>query len=143
MGEGEDFECPDCGTDFSFGTPACPGCGVEVEWDGVQATDVVTDELDLLDPRLPHYEEPVEASSKVFSVFGLACALLTIAAFVGTVLLMRWDTWIGGAAEDTIGDRQRLLIYLGAVATTVFALLSIIDLIRVSSKQPILGEGDY
>ncbi len=66
----------------------------------------------------------------MFSRFGLVWAVLTVLAFTGTVLLLNWDIWIRGEAESSIGDTQRTMIYTGAIATTAFAILTIIDLLR-------------
>ncbi|MCK4970024.1 MAG: hypothetical protein KAS77_05835, partial [Thermoplasmata archaeon] len=87
--------------------------------------------LTLVDPRLPAAEEPPkEVPDRVFSRFGLVWAALTVLAFTGTVLLLNWDIWIRGEAESSIGDTQRMMIYTGAIATTAFAILTIIDLLR-------------
>lgn len=128
MGDGDAFECPDCGSSFSYGTVSCPGCGVEIEWD--PADELEVEGLTLVDPRLPAEEPLEEVPERVFSRFGLVWAVLTVLAFTGTVLLLNWDTWIRGEAESSIGDTQRMMIYAGAIATTAFAILTIIDLFR-------------
>lgn len=46
------------------------------------------------------------------------------------MLLLNWDTWIRGEAESSIGDDQRMMIYAGAIVTTVFAILTIFDLLK-------------
>ena len=134
MGDGDAFECPDCGSSFSYGTVSCPGCGVEIEWDPgdeLETEEVEVEGLTLVDPRLPAAEEPPEeVPDRVFSRFGLVWAVLTVLAFTGTVLLLNWDIWIRGEAESSIGDTQRTMIYTGAIATTAFAILTIIDLLR-------------
>lgn len=133
MGEGDAFECPDCGSSFTLGTGTCPGCGVELEWDEadeLEAEENMEEPLQLVDPRLPPEERGTDPEERVFSRFGLVFALLTIVAFVGTVVLLNWDTWIRGEPEASIGDTQRMLIYAGAVATTIFAVLTIFDLLR-------------
>jgi hypothetical protein len=127
--EGKDYECPECGSDFPEGTDRCPGCGVGIEWDEDAPEDGVPD----LDERLERIEQSLgegrEGSERVFSRFGLAFAMLTLLAFFATVLVIRWDTLVQGAEVDTIGESQRLVVYAGAIATTVFALLSIIDVV--------------
>jgi hypothetical protein len=133
MAGGDEFECPDCGSPFPLGTARCPGCGVELEWDdtdGLEAEEVMHEPLELVDPRLPPREGNPPATDRVFSRLGLLGAALTVAAFIGTTVLLNWDTWVRGEAEASVGDTQRLLIYAGAVATTVFALLTIYDLLR-------------
>jgi hypothetical protein len=66
----------------------------------------------------------------MFSRWGLLSAVLTVLAFVGTVLLLNWDVWVRGEASASIGDQQRTLIYTGAVVTTVLAVFTIVDLLR-------------
>ena len=139
MGDGGPFECPDCGRSFSYGTSSCPGCGVDLEWDDEEeaTTDEVGDEgLRLVDPRLLPVEgrQAMPGEERIFSRWGLVFALLTVLAFVGTVLLLNWDVWIRGEETPSIGDQQRTLIYVGAVTTTVFAVLTIIDLLMGSPK---------
>jgi hypothetical protein len=134
MGKGEEYECPDCGASFGFGQDSCPGCGVDVDWDDVQGVVIGNEPTRLVDPRLEQVSEEIVPPEPVFSRWGLVFTLLTALGFAGTLLLMRWDTWVRGAAEDSIGDDQRLLIYAGAVATTVFAILAILDIVRGQSK---------
>jgi hypothetical protein len=62
--------------------------------------------------------------------------VLTFLGFLGTVLLLRWDTWVQGAAEESVGDNQRMLIYAGGVTTVVFGLVAIFDAMRA------IGPGD-
>jgi hypothetical protein len=133
MVEGDEFECPDCGSSFSYGTVSCPGCGVEIDWDPseeLETEEVEVEGLTLVDPRLPPEEPLDEVPDKLFSRFGLVWAVITVLAFSGTVLLLNWDTWIRGEAESSIGDTQRMMIYAGAIVTTVFAFLTIYDLLK-------------
>jgi hypothetical protein len=134
MGEGEEYECPDCGTSFGFGEGECPNCGVDLDWDDTEAVEIGHEPMRLVDPQLPEVSEEVVPPEAVFSKYGMVFALLTAVAFLGTLLLIRWDTWIAGAAEDSIGDDQRLLIYAGAVATIAFALMAIFDIMRGQTK---------
>jgi hypothetical protein len=140
MGRGEEYECPDCGASFGFGQDNCPGCGADVDWDDVKGVEIGNEPTRLVDPRLEPVREEVVPPEPVFSQWGLVFTLLTALGFAGTLLLMRWDTWVRGAAEDSIGDDQRLLIYAGAVATTVFAILAILDIVRGQSK-PVASPG--
>jgi len=66
----------------------------------------------------------------VLSAVGLVFFVLAILAVVGTAVLMHWDVWIGGAAKESIGDRQRLLTYLGIVGIAVCAIVAIVDILR-------------
>jgi hypothetical protein len=134
MGGGEEYECPDCGSSFTYGAENCPDCGVDFDWDDTEGVEIGTDRLRLVDPRLPPEEVEKVPVEPIFTPWGTMFALLTVAAFVGTVLLMNWDTWVRGAAEASIGYSQRMLIYAGAVVTTVFAVLAIIDILRGHGK---------
>ena len=66
----------------------------------------------------------------IFSVFGLAFVILTVLALIATIIALRWDMWIGGASEETIGDHQKLYIYLGVVGIVVCAVVSFVDVFR-------------
>lgn len=134
MGKGDEYECPDCGTSFGFGEGECPKCGVEIDWDDAGAVEIGQEPLRLVDPQLPDVREDTVPPGPVFSRWGLVFALLTAVAFLGTLVLLRWDTWVGGAAEESIGEDQRALIYAGAVATTAFAIMAILDIIRGQAK---------
>jgi predicted RNA-binding Zn-ribbon protein involved in translation (DUF1610 family) len=130
MEDGVEYECPDCGSGFTIDFDNCPGCGVELDWGDAE---VAIDE-DLGGPppdeesEQPHGEVADEGS--LFSRTGEIFASLTVLGFLATVLLIRWDTWVRGTAEDSIGDNQRVLIYLGSLVTMTFALLTIWDIIR-------------
>jgi magnesium-transporting ATPase (P-type) len=130
MGRGEEYECPDCGALFGFGQQDCPSCGVGIDWDDAEGVEIGEEPLKLMDPRLPHREEAIVSQEPVFSRWGLVLSLLTAVAFLGTMMMMRWDTWVRGEAMDSVGDDQRMLIYAGAVATTLFAILAILDIMR-------------
>ena len=130
MGNGEDYECPDCGTSFGFGALRCPDCGVQLDWDDLEGVEIGREPVRLTDPRLPRVREEIVPPEPIFSQWGLVFTLLTVIGFFGTILLMRWDTWVRGAAVDSIGDDQRVLIYAGAVATTAFAILAMLDIVR-------------
>jgi hypothetical protein len=134
MGNGDDYECPECGASFAFGEDSCPGCGVDMDWDDVTAVEIGREPTRLIDPRLEGQENKTASPEPVFSRWGTVFALLTALGFLGTLLLLRWDTWVRGAPEDAIGDDQRILIYAGAVATTVFAILAILDIVRGQAK---------
>ncbi|UCC94151.1 MAG: hypothetical protein JSW25_05685 [Thermoplasmata archaeon] len=130
MGRGNEYECPDCGASFGFGKEECPSCGVEIDWDGTESVEIGEEPVRLVDPRLPEVREEVVPPEPIFSRWGLIFVLLTVLAFSGTVLLMRWDTWVRGEEVDSIGDSQRTLIYAGTFATTAFAILAILDIMR-------------
>lgn len=141
MGNGEYYECPDCSASFDFGEETCPDCGVVIDWDDLRGVEVGKEPMRLVDPQLPKVEEEVVPPEPIFSQWGLIFMLLTVIGFVGTLLLIRWDTWVRGAEEDVIGDTQRMLIYAGAVATTVFAILAILDIVRGQPKPSAMPGG--
>jgi hypothetical protein len=142
MGRGDEYECPDCGTSFGFGQGQCPGCGVTMDWDDAEGVEIGVEPAKLVDPRLPRVQDELAPQEPVFTQWGLVFLLLTCLAFVSTILLMRWDTWVRGAAVDSIGDDQRSLIYGGAGATAVFAVLAIWDIFRGQSKPVGFPGGD-
>jgi len=111
-----------------------------MEWDDAEGVEIGSKPLTLTDPRLPREQAPRTERDVVFSRLGLACVLLTAVAFSGTVVLMRWDTWVRGAAEDAVGDEQRTMIYAGAIATTVLALLAILDILRGHGQRAVADE---
>jgi hypothetical protein len=130
MGSGDEYECPECGTAFGFGIGVCPTCGVGIDWDDTEGVEIGTEPVRLVDPRLPPVEDHVVPPDPIFSQWGLVFILMTMIGFAGTILMMRWDTWVRGEVVDSIGDDQRTLIYAGAVTTTVFAILAILDIMR-------------
>lgn len=142
MGKRGEYECPDCGAPFGFGEQKCPDCGVVMDWDGTEAVVIEDEAIRLVDPRLPELRDEVLPPDPVFSRWGQIFTLLTALAFLGTLLLIRWDTWVRGAPEDSIGEDQRMLIYAGAVATTAFAILAILDILRVQTKVVAVPGGE-
>jgi predicted nucleic acid-binding Zn-ribbon protein len=71
----------------------------------------------------------------LLSVPGLAFVVLTVLALIATIIALRWDTWINGAAVETIGDHQRLYVYLGTVGIVVCAMVSVVDIFRNRKGQ--------
>ncbi len=127
MEDGMDFLCPECGTPFEEGVGECPGCGVPLDWEEGEAYPHPEDILGggpLIEPTEP------ELYGGLFSNIGLVFAFLTMVAFIATVLALRWDTWVGGAAEETIGDRQLTIVYAGATATAISAVIALVDSLR-------------
>ena len=66
----------------------------------------------------------------IFGVLGLIFGILTVLAVIGTILVLRWDTWIKGAAEENIGDYQMSYVYLGTVGIVVGAVGSLFNVYR-------------
>jgi DNA-directed RNA polymerase subunit RPC12/RpoP len=65
-----------------------------------------------------------------FTIVGLVFAILALLALAFTILVARYDTWIQGAAEESMGDNQLMFFYAGLVAFTVFIIVAVADLLR-------------
>ena len=65
-----------------------------------------------------------------FTVVGLVFAILSLLALAFTIVMARYDTWVQGAAEESMGDDQLALFYAGLVAFTVFIVIAVLDLLR-------------
>lgn len=63
-------------------------------------------------------------------MMGVTFLALAALSVVGTVVLLHYDVWIGGADEESIGDSQSIFIYLGLVGIIVFAILASWDVMR-------------
>jgi len=63
-------------------------------------------------------------------MMGVAFLFLAALSVVGTVVLLHYDVWVGGADEESIGDSQSIFIYLGLVGIIVFAILAAWDIMR-------------
>jgi hypothetical protein len=99
----------------------------EEDFDKEEEIEKIVDEL--LEERPPIELKGPRLYGGFFSVLGLAFVILTILAFIVTVITLRWDMWINGAAEETIGDQQMLCIYLGTVGIVVCAVVSLVDVV--------------
>jgi DNA-directed RNA polymerase subunit RPC12/RpoP len=65
-----------------------------------------------------------------FTLLGLVFLVLALLALGFTILVARYDTWIQGAAEESMGNDQLTMFYAGLVAFTVFVVVAVIDLLR-------------
>lgn len=151
VGEVE-FECPECGSSFTVGTEACPGCGAELDWDdsegdreeptpgdGDGAERGTAETSTGPDVRAP--AQAIPPSEPVMSTRGILFMALTLAGLITTLLLLRWDTFVHGATTETIGDDQQTLIYVTAAGTMACSVLTIIDILRTSSSDEPSTEG--
>ena len=155
-----EYECPECGAYFPAGAKRCPGCGKELDLEGDEENTVdeflkeITDRLEEPEEAV-EVEEPLEeippedileevppiAHKKpklyvgLFSILGLTFIILTVAALIATIIALRWDTWINGAAEETIGDYQMNIVYLGVAGIIVCAIVSVMDILRNRKGQ--------
>ena len=159
-----EYECPECGASLPAGTKFCTACKAEIDWGGGE-NDAVDEILEDITKSMEPDEEADEEATEVpeeleevppgeileeippvaqkgpklygglFSVVGLTFIVLTVAALIATILALRWDTWINGAAEESIGDRQALFVYLGVAGTAVCAIVSVVDVLRNRKGQ--------
>jgi hypothetical protein len=71
-----------------------------------------------------------------FTLVGMVFVVLALMALVFTIVVARYDTWIQGAAEESMGDNQMTMFYAGLVAFTVFLIIAVIDLLRTPKGRP-------
>jgi hypothetical protein len=74
-------------------------------------------------------KEPVK-KKKALSMLGMAFAVLAIVSIIGLMVLLNYDTWISGDAENNIGDTQVIYVYLGMAAVVVCLLIVVFDFVR-------------
>ena len=74
-------------------------------------------------------EEPV-AKKKALSMLGIAFAVLAVVSVIGLMVVLNYDTWINGDAENSIGDTQMMYVYLAVVAVIVCLLVVVFDFVR-------------
>ncbi len=65
-----------------------------------------------------------------FTLVGLVFAIMALLALAFTIVVARYDTWIQGAAEESMGDNQMMFFYAGLVAFAVFIVIAVADLLR-------------
>jgi DNA-directed RNA polymerase subunit RPC12/RpoP len=65
-----------------------------------------------------------------FTMVGMVFAILALLALAFTIVVARYDTWIQGAAEESMGDNQLMFFYAGLVTFTVFIVIAVADLLR-------------
>jgi hypothetical protein len=156
--EETEYVCPECGVNLPANAAKCPGCGLEFASDGnegvsapeeeaggeesVEATPTELSEAaaegeaeEGAPAEEPFAPAPTKAPRKGFlggllGPVGLTFLVLAVLAVVGTVVLLNWDVWIQGASEESVGDRQRLYVYLGVVGIVVCALVALVDILR-------------
>jgi predicted RNA-binding Zn-ribbon protein involved in translation (DUF1610 family) len=65
-----------------------------------------------------------------FTLVGLVFAILAILALAFTIVVARYDTWVQGAAEESMGDNQMMLFYASLSAFAISILIAVVDLLR-------------
>jgi hypothetical protein len=93
------------------------------------------EELAVREGARPDAARP-EAASRPFgflySNIGAISFAVMLVAFVGTMLVLRWDTWIGGADVETIGRLQLAVASAGIATIIVTGSLGVWDALRGS-----------
>ena len=64
------------------------------------------------------------------TMLGMIFAVLTVVSVIGLMVVLNYDTWINGDAENNIGDTQIMYVYLAVTAVIVCLLLVVFDFIR-------------
>jgi len=75
-------------------------------------------------------DEPVMGKKKALSMLGMAFAVLAVVSVIGLMVVLNYDVWINGDAENNIGDTQMMYVYLAVVAVIVCIMLVVVDLVR-------------
>ena len=65
-----------------------------------------------------------------FTAIGILFIVIAIAALVFTIVMARYDTLVQGAAEESMGDNQRMLFYAGLVVFAGCIMVAVADLLR-------------
>ncbi len=65
-----------------------------------------------------------------FTAIGILFIVIAIVALVFTIVMARYDTWVQGAAEESMGDNQKMLFYAGLVVFAGCILAAVADLLR-------------
>lgn len=71
-----------------------------------------------------------------FTLLGLVFAILALMALAFTIVVARYDTWVQGAAEESMGDNQLMMFYMGLSAFAVFIFIAVADLLRTPRARP-------
>ena len=122
--EPDDPEGPDTGDAGS------PGAVNELE----VTESVLSEDADAADAR-PSKTVDVMAYPKLcpggFTLMGIVFVSTAIAALVFSIVMARYDTWIQGAAEESMGADQRMGFIVGLLGFTAFTILAVYDLLRM------------
>jgi DNA-directed RNA polymerase subunit RPC12/RpoP len=70
-----------------------------------------------------------------FTLMGMVFIVLALLALVFTIVVARYDTWIQGAAEESMGDDQLTVFYAGLATFTVFLIIAVVDLLRTPKAR--------
>ena len=70
-----------------------------------------------------------------FTKLGILFLFLALLSLVFTVFMARYDTWIQGAAEESMGTSQRYGFLAGLGGFTLFVLMAVYDLMRAPKES--------
>ncbi len=84
---------------------------------------------DGIDEDLPLNEGPKRYPGG-FTAIGILFIAIAITALVFTIVMARYDTWVQGAAEESMGDNQKMLFYAGLVVFAGCIMVAVADLLR-------------
>jgi len=65
-----------------------------------------------------------------FTAMGMLFIAIAIMALLFTIVMARYDTWVQGAAEESMGDNQRMMFYAGLVVFAGCIMAAVVDLLR-------------
>ncbi|UCC92597.1 MAG: zinc ribbon domain-containing protein [Thermoplasmata archaeon] len=71
-----------------------------------------------------------------FTLLGLVFAVLALMALAASIVVARYDTWIQGAAEESMGENQMMIFYACLTAFAVFIIIAVLDLLRTPRSKP-------
>jgi predicted RNA-binding Zn-ribbon protein involved in translation (DUF1610 family) len=106
--------------------------------DGEEPEDEALDPVEAA-PDEPHVDTSppyVRLYPGGFTLVGFVFAILALLALAFTIVVARYDTWVQGAAEESMGDNQLMIFYMGLAAFAVFIFIAVADLLRTPRARP-------
>jgi len=70
-----------------------------------------------------------------FTLMGMVFVILALLALAFSIVMARYDTWVQGAVEESMGDDQLMFFYAGLVAFTVSTIIAVADLLRTPKAR--------
>jgi DNA-directed RNA polymerase subunit RPC12/RpoP len=71
-----------------------------------------------------------------FTLVGITFTVMALLALASSIVVARYDTWIQGAAEESMGDNQMMFFLASLVAFAVFIIIAVVDLLRTPRAKP-------
>ena len=107
---------------------------MDVAEDEAPMADVPEDEAPMADEpedeSLFDLREPVVKKKKALSMMGMVFVVLAVVSVIGLMMVLNYDTWINGDAENNIGDTQVMYLYLAVVGVIACIMLIVVDFVR-------------